>query len=132
MVRTAKREKIAAMKEYLMELKTKWFKGNKAVEVAEKLPIEMDGHNQEIMRNAALEFMTQPQDEIDPALLNEYPEFEIKGTDWDAVMKKFEEAKVDHRNFDDNPDEYIKNNKLDEVQMDIDVDLSQEEGDLHV
>jgi hypothetical protein len=40
----------------------------------------MDGHNQEVMRNAALEFMQkddQPQDDIDPALLNEYPEFEI-------------------------------------------------------
>ena len=61
-----------------------------------------------------------------------YPEFEVKGTtDWDAVQKKFEETKVDHRNFDKNPDEYVKNHKLDEVQMDIDLDLFQEEGDLH-
>lgn len=87
----------------------------------------MDGHNQEVMRNAALEFMQkddQPQNNIDPALLNEYPEFEIQGTDWEAVMKKYEEAKVEHGNFDQNPDEYIKNNKLDEVQMDIDTDQS--------
>ena len=57
MVKTAKREKIAAMKEYMMKLKDRWLKSNKPVVVEEKLAIEMDGHNQEVMRKAALEFM---------------------------------------------------------------------------
>ena len=45
MVKTAKREKIAAMKEYMMKLKEKLSKCNNIVEVEEKLDIEMDGYN---------------------------------------------------------------------------------------
>lgn len=52
-------------------------------------------------------------------------ELEIQGTDWVGIMKKYEEAKVDYDNFDQNPDDYIKNN-LNQVQMDIDLaELSQ-------